>query len=136
MKNLSRKTTVNVCLCLCIYICKFLYIQAYIHLTYTSMYPCACKRVYLCAHILFMCVCTYIHFIWKPKYHWKRERLKAGRLVYLEGTEDEQQRGCRRMSGEESSLRERIRTLLPPDCGRRWPPPSFPLHPLYSRDQP
>lgn len=50
---------------------------------YTS---CICVQtcMYLCMYIhIFIYVCMCINFIWEPKYNWKREKLKAGRPVYL-----------------------------------------------------
>lgn len=39
------------------------------------------------------CVCVCVHFIWKPKRQCRRERLRAGRPVFLMALviEDEQQ---------------------------------------------
>lgn len=66
---------------------------------------------------VYLCACTFFYMwvcIWKPKYHWKRERLKVGSLVYLgaEVIEDEQRRGCGGMNGWEKSLRKRIWTCF------------------------
>lgn len=73
-------------------------------------------HVYMCVHTnfyLYVCVCIY-KFIWKPKYHWKRERLEAGKLVYLvaQVIEDERQRGWCGMNGYET-IRDRIRLDSP-----------------------
>lgn len=43
-----------------------------------------CANMYICMYIhILIYVCMWIHFIWKPKYNWKRERLKTGRPVYV-----------------------------------------------------
>lgn len=67
----------------------YVYRHMYIFI-YTSIYTCAYIDMYVRTHF-YLYVCVYINFTWQPKHHWKRERLKAGRLVRLvaQVTEDE-----------------------------------------------